>query len=76
MIAVVVGEHLLMSRLEFVVGLLGDAQLDLVDHLRRIQAAEPLAQDRAEQVGVAQVSDDRVGDPRVLHLDRNRPLQP
>ncbi len=75
-IAVVVGEQLLVGRLELVVDFVGEADLDLVDHLRRVEPAEALLEQRAEHVGVAQVGRDRLADAGVLHLDGDRPLAP
>ena len=69
MVPVVVGEQLLVGRFELVVDFVGESDLDLVDHLRRVEPAEALLEERAEHVGVAQVGRDRLADARVLHLD-------
>ncbi len=53
MVPVVVGEALLIVGLEDVVDFVGDADLDLVDHLRRVEPTEALLQEGAEHVGVA-----------------------
>ena len=74
MAAVVVGERLLVAGLAFVVDLFRDSQLDLVDHLGRIEPAEALAQQGSEQIGVLQVGHDRLTDPWVLHLHCYRAL--
>ena len=68
MVAVVVGERLLVARFEFVVDLLGDAKFDLVDHLGRVEATETLAEHRTEQVSVLQVGHDRLAHAGVLDL--------
>ena len=71
MIAVVVGERLLIAGFAFVVDLFGDTQLDLIDHLGWIESAEALAENGAEQVGILQIGHDRFADTRVLNLDCN-----
>ena len=68
-VAVVVGEVLLVLRLPPVVELLDQTLLDLGHHLVGIETAEALTQDRAEQVGGAQVALDGLADAGVLHLD-------
>ena len=69
-------ELALVAGLEFVVDLFRQADLDLVDHLGRIEPAEPLLEDDAEHVGVLQVGGDRFVDSWILHLDGNGTLGP
>ena len=71
MVAVEVGEALLVGALDPVVELLGDAFFDLGDHLGRVEAVEAGGQQGAEQVGVAQVGRDRLADAGVLDLHRD-----
>ena len=71
MIGVVLGEHALIRRFEFVVELFDEAGSQLFDERLRVEAREH-QRDRAEQeVGVVQVGADRVVDAGVLHLHRD-----
>ena len=67
-----VGERLLIARFDGVVEFLADAGLDFVDHLRRIEAAESLLEEEAEQVGVLQIGVDGRIDTGVLNFHGDR----
>ena len=73
-VAVVVGEHLLVAGLEPVVELLDQALFDLRHHVVGIEPAEALLQQRAEHAGVLEVGRDRLVDAGVLDLDGDRHL--
>ena len=65
-------DRALVLRLELVVELLGDPLAQLgVERLDVEAGREPL-DERQQQREVAQVGVDRLGDARVLHLDRDR----
>ena len=66
----------LVAGFEFVVDLFGQANLDLVDHLGRVESAERLFEDDAEHVGILQVGRDCFVDARVLHLHGDGPFGP
>ena len=65
------GELPLVVRLAQVVELLADPLAQLVDELGHVLARHGHPQQRAEQPHVAEVGRDRLGDARVLHLDRD-----
>ena len=74
MTAVVVGEQHLVGRLAGVIQFLADAFFHLVHQIARVETAEALLQQEAQQVGVAQIGVDRFVDARILHLDRDGAL--
>ncbi len=61
----------MVGRLELVVALLDDPPAELVDHSLDVEPRHHPAQQRRQHPDVAHVRFDRVGDPGVLHLDRD-----
>jgi hypothetical protein len=72
-VAIEVGEPLLVAGLVGVVELLDDPGLQLVDHRPRVEGGEGQAHRLEDHAGALEVAPDRAVDPRVLHLDRHRP---
>ena len=73
MAVVVVREQLLVVRLAAVVQLLDDPFLQLGDEGVHVLAGRDDAEHPAQQGHVAQIGRDGLGDPGVLHLDRDGP---
>ena len=72
MTGVVLGERLLVPRLEPVVELLRHARSQLVDQCPSVEALERERREHAvEDLGIREVGRDRFTDPGVLHLDRD-----
>ena len=74
MSSVEVGKALLVGRFTAVIEFFGEPVFDLFHHVGWIEAAEPLLQDGAENVGVLEVSGDSCVNSGVLHLDCDRPF--
>ena len=72
MVAVRVEEEALVLGFDPVVELLGEPLAKLLHERRRIETGEHHPERAEEQVGVVEVGADRVVDPRVLHLHRDR----
>ena len=72
MSSVEVSKALLVGRFTAVIEFFGKPVFDFFDHFGWIEAAEPLLQDGAENVGVLEVSGDGCVNSGVLHFHCDR----